>query len=122
MVAAGLLLATLASLALGSPIKNKSGMRVLGRRDSPPSGFSWTSLATPDTVLSLKFALAQSDPAGLEQALYDVSDPKSANYGQHLTKEEVSSLRCIPSYSLLIADVAGCCVRRTFECDRRDHQ
>lgn len=90
MVAAGLLLASLVSLALGSPIKSKTGMRILGRRDSPPSGFSWTSLATPDTVLNLKFALAQSDPAGLEQALYDVSDPKSANYGKHLTKEEVS--------------------------------
>ncbi|EPS93872.1 hypothetical protein FOMPIDRAFT_1135359 [Fomitopsis schrenkii] len=66
-------------------------MRVLGRRDSAPSAFSWTSLAAPETMLNLKFALAQSDPAGLEQALYDVSDPKSANYGNHLTKEDAAA-------------------------------
>ncbi|OBZ67275.1 Tripeptidyl-peptidase SED2 [Grifola frondosa] len=30
-----------------------------------------------------------SDPSGLETALYDVSDPSSANYRQHLSKSEV---------------------------------
>lgn len=115
MVAAGLLLASLASLVLGSPIQSENGMRVLGRRDNPPSAFSWTSLATPETVLNLKFALAQSDPAGLEQALYDVSDPTSANYGKHLTKEAVR-FHCYTLLfsSLTSACLAGCRVRRAF--------
>ncbi|KAL6302070.1 peptidase S8/S53 domain-containing protein [Sparassis latifolia] len=40
-----------------------------------------------DTVLDLRLALMQSIPTDLEQALYDVSTPPSANYRKYLTKE-----------------------------------
>lgn len=66
-------------------------MSVLDRRDSALGAFSWTSLAAPETMPSLMCMLAQSVLAGLEQALYDVSDPKRANYGKHLTKVQTAA-------------------------------
>ncbi|KAF9814027.1 hypothetical protein IEO21_05330 [Rhodonia placenta] len=66
-------------------------MKVLGRREAPPAGFTLTEPASPDTILKLRIALAQSNPTGLEDALYDVSTPSSSNYGQFLTKEEAAS-------------------------------
>jgi len=65
-------------------------MRVHDRRDSVPAGFTLIDAASPDTVLDLRIALAQSNPAGLEEALYDVSTPSSPNYGQHLSKAEAA--------------------------------
>ncbi|TDL17434.1 family S53 protease-like protein [Rickenella mellea] len=58
-------------------------------RQGVPSGFVAKGPAAPDTQLSLRIALVQSDTAGLEAALLDVSTPSSANYGNHLSKEEV---------------------------------
>ncbi|KAI5116074.1 hypothetical protein M0805_004385 [Coniferiporia weirii] len=57
--------------------------------DSAPDGFVKTGAAPADQVLNLRLALVNSDMAGLENALYAVSTPDSAVYGQHLTKEEV---------------------------------
>ncbi|KAI0645469.1 family S53 protease [Trametes meyenii] len=54
-----------------------------------PDGFVHSGSAPQDTVLNLRLALVQSDTAGLEKALMDVSTPSSALYGQHLSKEEV---------------------------------
>ncbi|EIW61085.1 subtilisin-like protein [Trametes versicolor FP-101664 SS1] len=54
-----------------------------------PAGFSIHGAAAPDTVLNLRMALVQSNFAGLEERLYDVSTPSSANYGKHLSKAEV---------------------------------
>ncbi|PCH43830.1 family S53 protease-like protein [Wolfiporia cocos MD-104 SS10] len=84
----GLAIISLASLAVCKPTARN--MRVLGRRDSAPSGFTLKGAASPDSVLNLRIALAQSNPAGLEEALYDVSTPSSPNYGQYLTKEEAA--------------------------------
>ncbi|KAH9924392.1 peptidase S8/S53 domain-containing protein [Fomitopsis serialis] len=61
------------------------------RRDTAAPGFSLTGAAAPDTPLTLKIALTQSNPSGLEDALYDVSTPSSPNYGQHLSKAEAAS-------------------------------
>ncbi|KAJ7639465.1 hypothetical protein FB45DRAFT_1024186 [Roridomyces roridus] len=36
-------------------------------------------------------ALASKDTAGLHAALLDVSDPKSADYGKHLSKDEANT-------------------------------
>ncbi|EIW55897.1 uncharacterized protein TRAVEDRAFT_22306 [Trametes versicolor FP-101664 SS1] len=47
--------------------------------------------ASPQTTLSLRLALAQSNPDGVIDALYRVSDPDSTSYGQYLSKEEVES-------------------------------
>ncbi|PCH41060.1 family S53 protease-like protein [Wolfiporia cocos MD-104 SS10] len=66
-------------------------MRLLAKRDSPPKGYTVSGAASGDTMLTLRVALAQSNPQGLEAALYDVSTPTSPNYGQHLTKEEAAA-------------------------------
>ncbi|KAH8111217.1 family S53 protease [Phellopilus nigrolimitatus] len=59
------------------------------QRDTVPYGFVKSGAAPADQVLNLRMALHNTDMAGLEKALYDVSTPDSAHYGQHLTKEEV---------------------------------
>ncbi|KAI0062168.1 family S53 protease [Artomyces pyxidatus] len=66
-------------------------MLVLERRDSAPSGFVHVGAAPPTQVLTLRFSLAQNNFAGLEEALYAVSTPGSAVYGQHLSKEETDA-------------------------------
>ena len=62
---------------------------MLEQRPDIPIGFAKGSPAPATNILNLRLALKQSDMAGLEKALYDVSTPGSALYGQHLTKEEV---------------------------------
>ena len=90
MVSLRLLLASLAPAAFvcGTPLERRS-MRVHESRSTIPHGFANQGPAAPDTVLNMRIALTQSDPAGLEDALMAVSTPGSASYGQHLTKEEV---------------------------------
>ncbi|KAF9009886.1 family S53 protease-like protein [Cyathus striatus] len=61
------------------------------QRETIPDGFVKTSAAPADKVLNLRIALTQSDMAGLEKALMDVSTPGNALYGQHLSKEEVEA-------------------------------
>ncbi|TDL17183.1 hypothetical protein BD410DRAFT_807518 [Rickenella mellea] len=56
-----------------------------------PSGFVSKGPAAADTQLNLRIALVQSDTAGLEAALLDVSTPSSANYGKHLSMDEVEA-------------------------------
>ncbi|KAI0093371.1 family S53 protease [Irpex rosettiformis] len=67
-------------------------MHVHESRSAAPVGFVKAGAASPDTVLNMRMALAQNNPAGLEKALMDVSTPGNALYGQHLTKEEVEDL------------------------------
>ncbi|KAJ7831016.1 family S53 protease [Mycena olivaceomarginata] len=58
---------------------------------SAPQGFSKVGPAAESTPINLRIALASSDFAGLEKALYDVSTPSSSNYGNHLSKDEVNA-------------------------------
>lgn len=67
----------------------RAGMVVRASKDSAPAGFAMQSAASADQTIPLRIALKQSDIAGLEAKLYDVSTPKSANYGKHLSKAEV---------------------------------
>ena len=48
------------------------------------------TLTPENRTPSAWLALAQSNPAGLEDALYAVSTPSSETYGRYLTREEVS--------------------------------
>ncbi|KAH9913287.1 subtilisin-like protein [Fomitopsis serialis] len=66
-------------------------LQVHESRASAPGGYTLTGPAPPDTILSLRLALVQSDPAGLVDALYDVSTPNSTNYGNHLSKAAVEA-------------------------------
>ncbi|KAI0727417.1 peptidase S8/S53 domain-containing protein [Fomitopsis betulina] len=87
MLRVGLLLSLL-SLAAASPMLRT--MRVHARRDGAPPGFVRAD-ASPDTTIKLRLALAQSNPAGLEDALYAVSTPSSEHYGRYLTREEAAA-------------------------------
>ncbi|KAI0669376.1 family S53 protease [Trametes maxima] len=87
MVATRLFVASLFTFALGKPMGRN--LQVHETREDIPAGFSLQGAASPDTTLKLRLALVQPNFAELEQKLYDVSTPSSANYGQHLSKEEV---------------------------------
>ncbi|KAH9913299.1 peptidase S8/S53 domain-containing protein [Fomitopsis serialis] len=82
----GLLLPALS--ATGAP---STSLQVHESRVDPPSGYTLTGPATPDTVLTLRLALAQGNSSGLVDALYDVSTPSSPNYGAYLSKEQVQA-------------------------------
>lgn len=82
------LLAVLVAAVASAP--SFRSMSILEQRSDIPTGFAKASPAPATNVLNLRLALKQSDMAGLEKALYDVSTPGSALYGQHLTKEEVN--------------------------------
>ena len=91
MIAAGLFFfGVLTSQALGRPTAlARDAFHVHERRTDVPVGFKYVGHAAPDAMLDLRIALVQSDPKGLEAALYDVSTPGSANYRKHLTKAQV---------------------------------
>ncbi|KAI9068395.1 subtilisin-like protein [Trametes sanguinea] len=66
-------------------------MLVHERRSDVPNGFTYIGKADDNAVLNLRIALVQSDPVGLEAALYDVSTPGSSNYRKHLSKAQVEA-------------------------------
>ena len=87
MVSKLVLIASLFTLAAAKPFARN--MVVRESRSAAPSGFVHSGAAAADQVVKLRIALVQSNPNGLIDALYDVSTPGNALYGQHLTKEEV---------------------------------
>ena len=87
MVASTLFLASLLALTLGKPLTRRA--MIVHETQVLPEGFTSRGAASPDTMLNLRLALAQTNPDGLVQSLMDVSTPGNALYGQHLTKEEV---------------------------------
>ncbi|TDL21547.1 subtilisin-like protein [Rickenella mellea] len=89
MFSSSLLMLSLLLLAHTTPIFRD--LVVHETRSDIPAGFVSSGPAPADRVLNLRIALAQSDPAGLEKALLDVSTPTSALYGQHLSQEEVEA-------------------------------
>ncbi|KAF7368321.1 Serine protease S53 [Mycena venus] len=90
MVLAASFLASLLLLAAAKPM-DKRAMAVHESRTEPARGFFKSSVAPAEKELTLRIALKPNDIAGLETALYQVSDPASDLYGQHLTPEEVAA-------------------------------
>ncbi len=88
MISRAFVVACLVALVAANPLARN--MVVRESRSSVPEGFVESGAAYDSTVLRLRAALVQSNYPGLESELYAVSDPKSARYGQHLTKEQVS--------------------------------
>jgi len=87
---------TITSVFLGSLIAlasakthTCSGMIVRSSKSDAPEGFVRHGAAPAEMSIPFRIALLQSDMAGLEKALYDVSTPSSPNYGKHLSKEQV---------------------------------
>jgi tripeptidyl-peptidase-1 len=71
--------ALLAPLVLASPQLSPSVVHE--KRSAPPHGWSKRERLSPDTVLPLRFGLAQSNLDKLDEYLLDVSHPDSPNYG-----------------------------------------
>ncbi|KIJ52725.1 hypothetical protein M422DRAFT_25806 [Sphaerobolus stellatus SS14] len=76
------------SLAVASPLQN---LVLHEKMNAIPDGFAHNGPAAASTTLNLRINLASNNMAGLEDALFAVSTPDSAQYGQHLTKEEVEA-------------------------------
>ncbi|KAJ7245337.1 family S53 protease-like protein [Mycena rebaudengoi] len=89
MVLIASFLASLILLAAAKPMSRRA-MVVHETREAPARGFVKSGLAPVAKEIKLRIAMKQNDMVGLEKALYAVSDPTSALYGQHLTKEEVA--------------------------------
>ncbi|OJT13754.1 Tripeptidyl-peptidase SED2 [Trametes pubescens] len=90
LVASRLLAFVSFGIAAASPLATTT-FRVHELRSAVPSGYTEIGPASPQTTLSLRLALAQSDPEGVADALYRVSNPDSDSYGQYLSREEVES-------------------------------
>ena len=89
VVITSVFLGLLQFIALASGrVAPRAGMVIRASKDLPV-GFAHQGAAPADQVIPLRIALKQTDIAGLEAKLYDVSTPGSANYGNHLSKEEV---------------------------------
>ena len=56
--------------------------------------FTITGRPSQETKHTLVFAIKQNTER-IESILFDVSDPRNANYGQHLTREQVSERKVI---------------------------
>ncbi|KAJ6552059.1 family S53 protease [Mycena vulgaris] len=63
---------------------------VVEKRDGPAPGFSLTGPTPLGQILNLRLALTQNDIAGLQEAVYNISTPGNARYGQYLTQDEVN--------------------------------
>lgn len=61
-------------------------------KESVAAPHGWTRLgrAHSDGGIRLRIALFQQNFTGLEQSLYEISDPDHHRYGAHLSKEEIA--------------------------------
>lgn len=91
VVVTSVFLGSLLALGVSAKPTSRSSMIIHSKRSETPAGFAQQGSASANQTLPLRIAIKQSNITGLEQALYDVSTPKSANYGKHLTKEQVSN-------------------------------
>lgn len=87
MVAASVLYLSFLALVLAKPARRS--FVVHDQRDSAPQGFVQVGPAPADSIINLRLGLFSNDISGLEDVLYAVSTPKSAQYGQYLSKDEV---------------------------------
>ena len=88
MITVGFILASL--LAVSQAANPLFRNMVMHESTTVPDGFVKGAAAPASDVLNLRIALTQNNIKGLESELYAVSNPDSARYGQHLSKEEVS--------------------------------
>ncbi|KAJ6516949.1 family S53 protease-like protein [Mycena vitilis] len=89
MVLAATFIASLLLVAGAKPMGRRA-MAVHETRAEPARGFVESGAAPAAKDLTLRIALKPNNIAGLETALYQVSDPASPLYGQHLTANEVA--------------------------------
>ncbi|VDC03294.1 unnamed protein product [Peniophora sp. CBMAI 1063] len=88
------LLAMAASLTAATPTPEArwANMQVKHAWERLPAKWSARGLPEDGTTIDLRIKLKSHDSDAIIKALYEVSDPKSASYGDHLNKDEVASL------------------------------
>jgi len=69
-----------------------SSLRVKHAWDSVPRQWQDVGQPSPDELITLSVGLKQGRIESLIAQLYDISDPDSVSYGQHLTHAEVDAL------------------------------
>jgi tripeptidyl-peptidase-1 len=82
---------TLLALSAGNSPVAGDMMIVHNSRRAPPTGFASNGPALAEETIDIRIALTSNNMTGLEDALYDVSTPTSANYRKFLSKEQVNS-------------------------------
>ena len=90
MVAVTLVFAALIAHVVANPISKNFILHE--SRDEVPEGFTLKGAASPDTQITLRLGLANTDIQGLQDKLLTISTPANAEYGQWLTQDEVSRL------------------------------
>ncbi|KAK8067828.1 hypothetical protein PG996_006940 [Apiospora saccharicola] len=65
--------------------------RVVDSLDGVPRGWTFVRDAAPSDPILLRVALRQQRAAALEQAVLEISTPGHANYGMHLSRDEVKA-------------------------------
>ena len=79
------------SSVLAGPLVNHKYV-VHESRTRLPDGWQQVAKVPSDFPIPLKFALAQNNVENLEKVLMDVSDPKSSNYGNHYSVQEIADM------------------------------
>ncbi|KAJ7163233.1 subtilisin-like protein [Mycena filopes] len=87
---AGLIFISLFTLAVASPAA-RSNFVVHEKREAIPSSFTKVGPAPAAAKIPLRIGLFSNNFPGLEETLYAVSTPGSAQYGQHLSLEEAKA-------------------------------
>jgi tripeptidyl-peptidase-1 len=85
---------TLTALVIAKPTRHD--LLLHESREAAPVGWIHTGVASASTRIDMRIALPSKNFAGLEKVLYDVSTPGSANYGQHLTTDQVRCSMTVP--------------------------
>jgi tripeptidyl-peptidase I len=78
-------------LALLAAVAANPGLVLHENVDTVPVGFTLQEPVASQTMLDLRIALRQNDIAGLEKVFLDISNPDSAQYGRHLSQQQVDS-------------------------------
>eukprot|EP00741_Cyanophora_paradoxa_P005383 tig00000881_g5221.t1 len=87
-------LAPAGATSMVRPLADKGHFRAFLEDAIPAAPLGWRQMArtSDDHVLSLIFAVKQSNLDALERKFWAVSDPKSPSYGKFLSLEELSAL------------------------------
>lgn len=100
----GLVLAALVAVASGLNVSPRSNFIVKSSIESLPSGWKRHSAPPRDAQLNLRIALNQPNFSTLERELYEVSDPSSSRWTEHLSKEDVEALIAPDPTSITLLD------------------
>lgn len=75
-------------------------------KENVPAPQGWTRLgrSPSDYSIRLRIAIFQQNFTGLENLLYEISDPEHSRYGAHMSKEEVEKFVSPSPISLALVD------------------